>query len=199
MTERALDETRADDRVDVALARAEVAAWQVHRLEAERMAAVVAVIREARHSPQVYVIPRDEPTPRDIAFAVEAAVADIAVRLSLSEATVTALVRRGELLLDRAPSVWAVFREGEISAHNAACVADVLESLPVDPSAPTRGSRRAPLSSRNSCRLASVSGFVRSGIACTPNPSVSATSEPAPLVVRGSITTSMAWRGSACT
>ncbi len=143
MTERALDETRADDRVDVALARAEVAAWQVHRLEAERMAAVVAVIREARHSPHVYVIPRDEPTPRDIAFAVEAAIADIAVRLSLSEATVTALVRRGEVLLERAPSVWVVFREGEISAQNAACVADVLETLPADPRADARVAARA--------------------------------------------------------
>ncbi len=143
MTERALDETRADDRVDVALARAEVAAWQVQRLEAERMAAVVTVIREARHSPHVYVIPRDEPTPRDVAFAVEAAIADIAVRLSLSEGTVTALVRRGELLLERAPSVWNVFREGEISALNAACVADVLESLPVDPKADGRVAARA--------------------------------------------------------
>ncbi len=143
MTERALDETRADDRVDVALARAEVAAWQVQRLEAERMAAVVTVIREARHSPHVYVIPRDEPTPRDVAFAVEAAIADIAVRLSLSEGTVTALVRRGKLLLERAPSVWNVFREGEISALNAACVADVLESLPVDPKADGRVAARA--------------------------------------------------------
>jgi hypothetical protein len=143
MREAALDESRADDRVDVALARAEVAAWQVQRLEAERMAAIVTVIREARRSPHVYVIPRDEPTPRDVAFAVEAAIADIAVRLSLSEGSVTALVRRGELLLDRAPTVWSVFREGEISAQNAACVADVLESLPVDPTTDARVAVRA--------------------------------------------------------
>jgi hypothetical protein len=143
MAERALDETRADDRVDVALARAEVAAWQVHRLEAERMAAVVTVIREARRSPEVYVIPREEPTPRDLAFAVEAAIADVAVRLSLSEASVAALVRRGEVLLDRAPSVWAVFREGEISAQNASCVADVLETLPTDLQADGRVAARA--------------------------------------------------------
>jgi hypothetical protein len=141
--EAALDDTRADDRVDFALARAEVAMWQVNRLEAERMAAIVAVVREARRNPEIYVIPRDEPTPRDVDFAVEAAVADVAVRLSLSEGTVSALVRRGEVLLDRAPSVWAVFREGEISAQNAACVADVLETLPVDAGADSRVAVRA--------------------------------------------------------
>lgn len=143
MTEEALSDTRADDRVDFALARAEVAAWQMQRLEAERMAAVVAVIREARRSPQIYVVPRDEPTPRDVAFAVEAAVADVAVRLSMSEAHISALVRRGEILLDRAPTVWTVFREGEISAQNAACVADVLESLPADSRVDARVAARA--------------------------------------------------------
>src|SRR5690606_22095244 len=41
-----------------------------------------------------------------------------------------ALVRRGEILGTRAPRLWNVFRHGEISTENAACVADVLDTLP---------------------------------------------------------------------
>ena len=143
MANRAIDDTRPDDRVDFALARAEVAAGQLNRLAAERMAAIVAVIREARRHPDTYVVVRHEPTPRDLAFAVEAAVADVAVRLSLSEATVSALVRRGELVNTRALRVWNLFREGEISPENVACVADVLESLPADAGADSRVADRA--------------------------------------------------------
>jgi hypothetical protein len=143
MTERAIDDTRADDRLDLALARAEVSAGQMNRVAAERMAAIVAVIREARRNPETYVVARGEPTTRDIAFAVEAAVADIAVRLSLSEATVGALVRRGEVVLARALGVWNLFRDGEISPENVACVADVLESLPSDAASDARVADRA--------------------------------------------------------
>jgi hypothetical protein len=130
MTERPLDDTRADDRVDFALARAEVAAWQLHRVSAARMAAIVDVVREARRHPDVYVIVRGAPTARDISFAVDAAIADIAVRLAMSETAVAQLAHRGETLCSRVPALWSVFREGEISAENAACVADVLDSVP---------------------------------------------------------------------
>ncbi len=143
MRERPLDETRAEDRLDFALARAEVAAWQLHRVAAERMAAVVAVVHEARRNPNTYVVVREIPTARDIEFAVEAALADIAVRLSLSSAAVAALVHRGEILRERAPSVWSVFREGEISSENAACIADILESLPQHPASDARLAERA--------------------------------------------------------
>ena len=143
MTERVIDDTRADDRVDFALARAEVATGQLNRLAAERMSAVVSVIREARRHPDTYVVVRDEATPRDVAFAVEAAIADLAVRLSLSESTVGALVRRGELVNSRAARVWTLFREGEISPENVACVADVLDSLPEHAGADARVADRA--------------------------------------------------------
>lgn len=143
MTEALLDATRAEDRLDFALARAEVADWQLQRLAAERMAAVVAVVREARRNPDSYVIVRDEPTARDISFAVEAALADVALRLSISESSVAALARRGELLTARAEAVWRVFREGEMSPENAACVADVLESLPENAAADARVADRA--------------------------------------------------------
>ncbi|WP_395640419.1 DUF222 domain-containing protein [Pseudolysinimonas sp.] len=143
MSTRAIDDTRADDRVDFALARAEVASSQLNRLAAERMSAVVSVIREARRHPDTYVVVRDEATARDISFAVEAAIADLAVRLSLSESTVGALVRRGELVTTRALPVWNLFREGEISPENVACVADVLDSLPENEMCDARVADRA--------------------------------------------------------
>lgn len=143
MTERVLDPARADDRVDFALARAEFAAWQLHRVAAERMAAVVEVVREARRHPETYVVLRGMPTARDLAFAVEAAIADIAVRISASESVVLGLVRQGETLLDRAPAVWAAFREGEISAENAASVSAVLEGLPSEASTDAAVAARA--------------------------------------------------------
>lgn len=143
MSSRAIDDTRADDRVDFALARAEVATGQLNRLAAERMAAVVSVIREARRHPDTYVVVREQASARDIDFAVEAAIADLAVRLSLSESTVSALVRRGELVSARARRVWTLFREGEISAENLACVADVLDSLPENAACDARIADRA--------------------------------------------------------
>ncbi len=143
MSSRVIDDRRADDRVDFALARAEIAAGQLNRLAAERMSAVIAVIREARRNPDTYVVLRGEPTARDVAFAVEAAVADVAVRLSLSEATVAALVRRGEVVLARAFDVWTLFGDGGISPENVACVADVLETLPLNATTDTRVAARA--------------------------------------------------------
>lgn len=143
MTERPLDDTRAEDRVDFALARAEVAAWQLHRLSAARMAAVIEVVREARRHPDLYAIVRGAPTARDVAYAVDAAIADIAVRLAMSETAVAQLAHRGETLLSRAPAVWAAFSEGEISSENAACAADVLDSLPSSADADARVDARA--------------------------------------------------------
>lgn len=143
MRQRAIDEADAGDRVDFALARAEVAAWQLRRVAAERMAAIVDVVREARREPDCYVVLRGAPTVRDIQFAVEAAIADIAVRLSMSATSVAALAHQGETLGSRAPAVWEVFRDGDISPENAACVATVLESLPENPSTDARIAQRA--------------------------------------------------------
>lgn len=198
MTEALLDATRAEDRLDFALARAEVADWQLQRLAAERMAAVVAVVREARCNPDSYVIVRDEPTARDISFAVEAALADVALRLSISESSVAALARRGELLTARAEAVWRVFREGEMSPENAACVADLLRVFPKTqprmPGSPTARSR-----SPRSPRLDSASGCGRSVTGCIRSRSKSAMIVREPLGAPGSSTISTAWRGSAFT
>jgi hypothetical protein len=120
----------ADDRVEWQLARAEIATWQANRAAAEQQAAIREVLAEARRHPEVYVNLRDEATPREIDIAVDAAIGDLAARLSLSETTVAALAHQAETLQTRSPRVWAAFREGEFSAANARATAQTLDSLP---------------------------------------------------------------------
>lgn len=127
------DESRADVRVDGQLARAEVATSLAARAAAQQQAAIVEVLAEARRHPEVYIPLDGEPTRRELDIAQSAAIADLAVRLSISEATVASLARHGEVLRDRAPRLWAAFGEGEVSAANARATATVLESLPDDP------------------------------------------------------------------
>jgi hypothetical protein len=127
-----IDDSRADDALDFAIARAEVAQWQLDRVQAERMAAIADVHDLARRHPEVFVVLRGEARPSDIAFAMEAATADLAVRLSLSEAVVVSLAGQAQTVRARAPRVWSQFREGEFSAENVRSLAQTLESMPVD-------------------------------------------------------------------
>ncbi len=129
----AWDESLPDTRVDFQLARAEFAAGQIARATAEQMAAIARVLAEARRHPEVYVAITDEPTRRQIDIAVDAAIADLAMRLTVAEGTVVTMARQAELLRTRAPRVWGAFHEGEISVSNARCVAVTLESLPENP------------------------------------------------------------------
>lgn len=129
----AWDESIPDARVESELARAEFSASQVARATAGQMAAIANVLEEARRHPEIYVPLVDEPTRRQLDIAVDAAIADIAMRLSIGEGTVVTMARQAELLRTRASQVWARFREGEISSANARCVAVTLESLPANP------------------------------------------------------------------
>ena len=131
-------ETLADDRVEWQLARAEVATRQAHRAAAEQQAAIREVLAEARRHPEIYVVVHDEPTDAQLALAVDSAVADLAVRLSLSESVIAGLARQAEILHVRAPRLWAAFREGQVSAANARVTALTLETLPVDVDADAR-------------------------------------------------------------
>jgi hypothetical protein len=131
--ERPWDAALPDTRIHFDLGRAEFAASQLARAAAEQMAAIARVLDEARRHPEIYVVLDDEPTKRELEIAMDAAVADIAMRLSIAESTVVALAHQADLLRTRAPQTWGAFREGEISAANARCVAATLDSLPVNP------------------------------------------------------------------
>jgi hypothetical protein len=126
------DESLPDIRIDSQLARAEFAAGQIARATAQQMAAVARVLDEARRHPEVYVPLTDEPTRRQIDIAVDAAIADIAMRLTVAEGTVVTMARQAELLRDRAPRVWDAFLAGELAVTNARCVAATLEALPAN-------------------------------------------------------------------
>ncbi len=127
-----LDERRADVRVEFGMARAEVAQRSFTRAFAEQLAAIDATLREARESPEVFVGPLASSMPDAAEFAERAAIADLAVRLSLSEPTVRAQGHQAEVLLHRVPRIWYEFREGEVSAPNAAVVAEIVGGLPAE-------------------------------------------------------------------
>ncbi len=131
-----LDERRPDVRVEFGMARAEVAQRSSTRAFAEQLAAIDATLREAREFPEVFVGPLAGSMPDAVEFAERAAIADLAVRLCLSEQTVRAQAHEAEVLLHRAPRVWFEFREGEISAPNAAIVAEIVGALPAEAWAP---------------------------------------------------------------
>lgn len=123
-----------DVRVEFGIARAEVARSTVNRAQAEQLAAIAATLREAREFPEIFLGPTALPAPEAAAFAERAAVADLAVRLNLSEGTVRAQAQEAETLRSFTPRVWEAFREGEVSPANAARVAMLVVGLP-DPSA----------------------------------------------------------------
>ena len=86
----ALDPRMPDVRLGMGLARAEVARRAATRAQAEQMSAIAATLREARDFPELY-LGSTMLSPADAAaFAERAAVADLAVRLSLAEGTVRA-------------------------------------------------------------------------------------------------------------
>jgi hypothetical protein len=132
VSERPFDAALPDTRVHFDLGRAEFAGAQLARAAAQQMGAIARVLDEARRHPEIWVVLDDEPTKRELGIALDAAVADIAMRLSIAEGTVVAMAHQADLLRQRAPQVWAAFGEGEVSAANARCVAATLDSLPVN-------------------------------------------------------------------
>jgi hypothetical protein len=133
VSERPWDESLPDTRIHFELGRAEFAAAQLARSMAEQMGSIAKVLAEARRHPEIYVVLDDEPTTRQLAVAMDAAIADIAMRLSIGEGTVVTMAHQADLLRTRAPHVWGKFREGEISTANARSVAATLDSLPENP------------------------------------------------------------------
>lgn len=131
--ERPWDESQPDTRVHFELGRAEFAAAQLARSMAAQMGSIANVLDEARRHPEIYVVLDGEPTKRQLDVAMDAAIADIAMRLSIAEGTVVTMAHQAEVLRARAPRVWGLFREGEVSAANARTVAATLDSLPENP------------------------------------------------------------------
>lgn len=110
----------------------EVADFQTRRHTAARMAGVLRVLELAEVHPEYYVDLVSEATASDRDWAVRAAAADLAVRLSVAEGTVTVEAMRARTLMYRAPRSWAVFADGGMSVGVMRSLADVVDSVPCD-------------------------------------------------------------------
>ena len=129
--EALLDPARAESRVEFGMAEAEVAQRSQWRASAAVFRAVDTLLREAAAHPEVFLPASRSLSTRDSAeFAERAAVADLAVRLSLAESTVRAHAQVGSTLRTRLPQLWAWFGEGEVSTQNAREAAAVAADMP---------------------------------------------------------------------
>ena len=113
-----LDPADADTRVEFGMAEAEIAQRTQWRAAAETFRAIDATLREAAAHPEVFV---DAEMLRGdaVEFSVRAVVADLAVRLNMSETTVRNHGFIAATLRQRLPQLWGWFTEGEISTANA--------------------------------------------------------------------------------
>jgi hypothetical protein len=133
VSDRPWDESRPEVRIESELARAEFSAGQIAREMAAQMAAIANVLDEASRHPEIYIRLHEEPTKQQLGVARDAAIADIAMRLAISENTVVSMAHQAQILQARAPRLWLMFREGDVSAAHARIVAATLESLPENP------------------------------------------------------------------
>lgn len=127
-----LDSRLPDVRAEFGMVRAEFAFRASTRAFAEQIAAIDSTLREAREFPEVFVGPMAVTMPDAVEFSVRAAVADIAMRLCLSENAVRSQAHEASALMSRVPRVWAAFREGDVSIPNAAVVAEIVGTLPAE-------------------------------------------------------------------
>ena len=128
-----LDASLADVRLEFGLAEAEYAVRQVNAGHAALLWSVHEVLEEARRSPAVFVGPHaSAENSEHVSFAERAAIADLAVRLSLSENTIRGHAHQATTLIERTPLVWQRLRLGEVPPANARLVAELVSTLPVE-------------------------------------------------------------------
>ena len=124
-----LDPTRAEVRVEFAVAEAEHAQQSQWRASAVLMRSVDEALREAQAHPSVFV-PAGLSERDAVEFAVRAAIADLAVRLNLSESAVRNHRETARNLRERMPQLWGWFCQGEVSTQNAVEAAALVADLP---------------------------------------------------------------------
>ena len=126
-----LNEAHAEVRLEFAIARAEVALRSVNLSTVALWVAIEATLREARECPELYFGDVVHRVATDRAeFAERSAVADLAMRLRLSENTVCVRGLRASVLRRRTPWIWVAFRDGEVSVGNTNATAELAATLP---------------------------------------------------------------------
>lgn len=115
-------------RIEWAIGEAQFELAAVARAQAAAMATAARIVREATEHPEVFVL---DPTAADaVEFATRAAVAELAVQLCVTESVIRTWVRHVEVLRERTPQAWELFREGELSVANARITAELAGPLP---------------------------------------------------------------------
>lgn len=117
--------------MEFAIAEAEHAQQSLWRASAVLVRSIDETLREAEAHPGVFVPPGL--SQRDaVEFAVRAAVADLAVRLNVSESMVRNHRETARNLRERMPQLWASFLLGEVSTPNAVEAAALVAELPAE-------------------------------------------------------------------
>ena len=125
------DQARSDVRIDTAMAAAEFEMRALNAHHAATLVAIHSVLDEARFSPEVFVSDRASRfSKEDVEFSERAAIADLAVRLALSENTVRAHEFQAVTMIGRTPITWQKFQWGDVSPANARTVSELAASLP---------------------------------------------------------------------
>lgn len=125
------DQARSDVRIGTAIAAAEYEQRAVNSHHAATLVAVHDVLEEARLSPDVFVGDHASRFNRDdVEFSERAAIADLAVRLALSENTIRTHEHQVVTMIARTPLTWQKFQWGEVSTANARTVSELAASLP---------------------------------------------------------------------
>lgn len=124
------DQARPEVRAEYAIARAELEMKASIRATAAAYVAIHDTLREAHDFPRIFVPDAFAQAADAAEFAVRGAVLDLAVRMNVAENTIRAYDHLVTTLLVRAPRVWSLFREGDISVANARVVSDFVALLP---------------------------------------------------------------------
>lgn len=137
------------DVADARLRSLDAAAVERRRHTAEEYRLIATILSDAAIAPEPWVGPdptldaawadgrrrRIAAVRRDrIDMAERAAVAEIAVRLRISEQTVRVRAHQAAVLQERCPDTWAAFARGETSERHATETARLADSLPDDAS-----------------------------------------------------------------
>jgi hypothetical protein len=130
---RGMYASAAELRLEDAIARAEFAQLCANKDAAVQYEAILATLHEAREHPELFLGDAVHHVATDRAeFAERAAIADLAVRLRLSETTIRMQAMRAADLRGRTPTIWAHFRAGDISVGNATVTAELAATLPIE-------------------------------------------------------------------
>ena len=124
------DDQTALAEFDAAVRAVEAASVDESQAAAAKISAIVKALDIARERPETLTGPWRGNATDHHSFAERAAVAELAVRLRISETNVRSIAAQGRLMTSLLPQVWTGFQSGEITAQKARIITEAAETLP---------------------------------------------------------------------